>query len=185
MRNKLSILSVIGLAWFVSACTTEPKLPVPDNNPPVIAVQENVEAYKDKYVTWGGIILETHTRQDLTEIVILSKRLTQSTRPVEQDESLGRFVAQSKLFLDPALYAPNREITVHGKVVRKEQRKIGDYDYSYPIVAVESLYLWPPRPEPDPYWYDPWYGPWYHPYPYYPYYPYYHPRTIDSVTVPK
>lgn len=182
MKNKLHIALLLSLAWLTGACTSKPVLPVPDNNPPVVAVQENVDAYKDKYVTWGGIILDTQPGQNLTEIMILSKRLTSSTRPVEQDQSLGRFIAQSKQFLDPALYAKNREITVHGKITGQEKRKVGDYEYNYPIVDVESLYLWPPRPEPDPYWYDPWYGPWYYPYPYY---PHHHHRTNDSVTVPK
>jgi len=179
MTRKLAIIACIPLAWLVNACSTRPVLPVPEQNPPVAAVQENVAAHKDHYVTWGGVILETHTKQDQTEIMILSKRLTASTRPVEQDESLGRFVAQSGMFLDPALYAKNREITVYGKILRSEKRKVGEYEYTYPVVAVESLYLWPPRPEPDPYWYDPWYGPWY-----YPYYPHYHYRSIDSVTKP-
>lgn len=170
MPNKLFMI-VISLSVLLSGCTTKPKLPVPDSNPPVAAVQENVAAYKDKVVTWGGVILETNTRKDITEITILSKRLTQSTRPVEQDASLGRFIAQTKDFLDPAVYATNREITIHGRVSRKEKRKIGDYEYTYPIVTMDSLYLWPARLKEDPYllydpWYDPWYGPWYRPYPY-------------------
>ena len=181
MINKSKIWSVLGLVSLVTACTTQPQLPVPENNPPVVAVQDNVAAYKDKYVTWGGIILETNTQQKQTEMVILSKSLTKSTRPVEQDESLGRFIAQSTQFLDPALYAKNREITVYGKVVREELRKIGEYEYLYPIIAVDSLYLWPPRVDYDPYWYDPWYYPWYGPW-YYPY-PYYPPR--DSIKVPR
>ena len=185
MSNK-SLLLILSLWALLSACTTEPKLPVPDNNPPVAAVQENVEAYKDKSVTWGGLILETNTKQDMTEIIILSKRLTKSTRPVEQDESLGRFIAQTRDFLDPALYATNREITIHGRVLRREKRKVGEYEYTYPIVVVDSHFLWQPRPKEDPYWYDPWYDPWYGPwYRPYPYYPHYHPKTIDSVTVPK
>jgi len=184
MRNKSRIF--LGcLLSLLGACASEPKLPVPENNPPVVAVQENIDAYKDKVVTWGGIILETQTKQNTTEIIILSKRLTDSTRPVEQDESLGRFIAHSKEFLDPALYAKDKEITIHGVVIGKEKRNIGEFEYNYPIVAVTSLYLWPPRIE-NPYWYDPWYdpwyGPWYHPYPYY---PYYRPRSIDSVNVPK
>ena len=185
MRNK-SVLIISSLVWWIAGCSTQPKLPVPEKNPPVAAVQENIAAYQNQLVTWGGVILDTHTKQNMTEIIILSKRLTDSTGPVEQDESLGRFIAQTRDFLDPALYAKNKEITVHGRILRQENRKVGEYEYSYPIVTVESLYLWPPRPDPaywyDP-WYDPWYGPWYRPYPYYPYY--HHPRSIDSVTVPK
>ena len=182
MPNK-RFTPVISLLALLTACSTEPKLPVPQNNPPVAAVQENIDAYTDKSVTWGGVILEINTRQDMTELTILSKRLTRSTRPVEQDGSLGRFIAQTRDFLDPALYAINREITIHGHVVNKEKRKIGDYEYSYPTIAIDSFYLWPPRSKPEPYLYDPWYdpcyGPWYRPYPYH-----HHHRTIDSVTVP-
>ena len=55
------------------------------------------------------------------------------------------------------------------------RRPIGEYEYLFPIVAVEGSYLWqpvetlPPPAYPGPWWY---YDPWY-PYPW----PYYrHPR---------
>ena len=159
MNNKL--LTLFGsLLVLLGGCASEPKVPIPKDNPPVAAVQENIDAYLDKPVTWGGIILETQTKQNMTEIVILSKQLSDSSRPVEQEQSLGRFIAQTKHFLDPALYAKNKEITVHGVILKKEKRKIGEYEYTYPIVDVTSLHLWPPRND-NPIWYDPWYDPWY------------------------
>jgi starvation-inducible outer membrane lipoprotein len=48
-----------------------------------------------------------------------------------------------------------------------EQRNIGTYRYSYPVIRATSHHLWPLRPPPLP---DPYYSPFQHPW--YPYGPY-------------
>ena len=40
-----------------------------------------------------------------------------------------------------------------------ERAKVGNFDYTYPRVAAQTIYLWPERPQYSPYYYDPW-GPW-------------------------
>jgi outer membrane lipoprotein len=178
---KIKILSIICVAALaISGCQSTPLLPVPATNPPVAAVQDKPAAYSDQLVTWGGVILATDAKQKGTEITVLAKPLEKSTRPVESDISLGRFIAHIKGFLDPAVYAPGRELSVHGVVTGSETRKVGDYDYTYPVVNVTSHHLWAVRVkyDDDNYYWDPWYGPWYYPYPYY---PLHHPRTIKEV----
>ena len=89
--------------------------------------------------------------------------------------ALGRFFARVAGFLDPAVYAADREVTVYGIVEEVVKRNIGEKPYSYPTVRSERLYLWPVRLAvpygyyPDPYWYDPFYYP-------YRYRPYHHWR---------
>src|SRR6185437_7046096 len=71
---------------------------------------------------------------------------------------LGRFVACKQGFYDPEVFAKGREITVTGSLDGTVQHKIGEYDYTYPRVAANTIYLWPKRPiymqRPDPW------GPW-------------------------
>jgi len=178
MNTKLFSLFLVS-ALAMLGCQSKPVLPVPPGNPPVAAVKDKPDAYKHQQVTWGGVILTTEAKENATEITILSKRLETSTRPIESDQSLGRFIARIPGFLDPAVYTEGRELSVNGVITGTEIRKVGDYDYTHPVVNVTSHHLWAVRVKyDDNYYWDPWYGPWYYPYPYY--YPHYH-RQIQEV----
>ena len=84
MNTKLfSFLLLTG--FLMLGCQSKPKLPVPQNNPPVAAVQDKPDAYINKPVTWGGVILSTEAKESGTEIILLAKRLESSTRPIETD----------------------------------------------------------------------------------------------------
>ena len=40
---------------------------------------------------------------------------------------------------------PGREVTITGQVDGHEDRKVGEYDYRYPRLAADVLFLWPER----------------------------------------
>ncbi len=153
-------------AVFVSACAT---IPAPlqgefsDVTPEM--VQSSGSPQTGVEVRWGGIIAEVVPGKEDTCLTILSRPLDSSGRPEEGDQTMGRFIACSKGFVDPAVYAQKREVTVVGTLEGTETRNIGEYAYRYPKVALNSIYLWPKREK-----YRPAYLP-----PYYPYYPYYDP----------
>jgi len=90
-------------------------------------------------VRWGGDIIQTEPQERATCFFVLGEPLD--------------------------VYAKGREITVTGTVSGSETRKVGDYDYAYPRVDADVVYLWPKRPmyAPSPY-YDPFYGPFYDPF---------------------
>jgi outer membrane lipoprotein len=115
-------------------------------------------------VRWGGKIVSVTPGKDSTCFEILSRPLDRQARPVDADDNFGRFVACASGFYDPAVYAPGREITVTGMVAEPMMRKVGEYEYRYPVVTAETVHLWPKRDyvryEP---WYDPWYDPWWGP----------------------
>jgi len=122
-------------------------------------------------VRWGGEIVAVDNREEATLVEVVSRELSDRGRPRAQDRSQGRFRARISGFLDPAVYDTGRQITVVGPVSGLEEGKVGDYPYRFPIVAVDTYYLWPPPSEPrhyDPFYYDPFW----HPYPWY-HYPYY------------
>lgn len=118
-------------------------------------------------VRWGGHIVDVKNGLTATDVELVGRRLDNSGRPKHEDESAGRFIARYPGFLDPAIYEPERELTVAGPLTEPEQGKVGEHPYLFPVVAVESHYLWPKREPVAPYAYP------YPPYPYYPYYPYY------------
>jgi outer membrane lipoprotein len=132
------------------------------------------EAHKGARVIVGGEILATQAREGRTEIELLARRLRDDDSPERSDRSPGRLLLRAKDFLDPAVYAQGRRITVIGEVTGVEERKIGEVAYRYPVIAVERIRLWPrdvvlapaygayPWPY---YWpYGPYYGPYYDPF---------------------
>jgi outer membrane lipoprotein len=103
-------------------------------------------------------------RTDDTCFEIVRRPLDATARPRATDESDGRFIACATGFYDPAIYAEDRELTVVGTIVPPVSRPIGDYEYRYPRLAAEVVYLWEERAYPvyAPYPYGPYYGPWYY-----------------------
>jgi outer membrane lipoprotein len=111
-------------------------------------------------VRWGGEILNVEPHADQTCFEILARELDSIARPVGRDPSAGRFIACRNGFYDPEEFKKGRDITIVGQLNGTEKGKVGDFDYTYPRVAAEMIYLWPERPlyVNTPY-YDPW-GPW-------------------------
>jgi outer membrane lipoprotein len=78
---------------------------------------------------------------------VLAEPLDSQARPDRSSEQgLGRCVACKQGFYDPEVFAKGREITVTGTLDGTVQHKIGEYDYTYPRVAANTIYLWPKRP---------------------------------------
>ena len=100
--------------------------------------------------------------------------LDKQAEPIESDSSLGRFIACADGFFEPALYTKGRYVTFTGVIDGMEKQKVGDYEYGFPRIRADGVYLWPKRrdviyvPYPDPFWdpYWPYYWPHYRP-PYY------------------
>lgn len=127
-------------------------------------------------VLWGGTIIETTPHQDGTRIELLQKTLGKRDRPIETDESGGRFFVEAQgVFLDPAVYAKGREITLIGQMTEVRLALIGDLEYRYPFVISSHIHLWEERPTYSRSNFYPYPSPcWFGPYPYYifPYYLY-------------
>ncbi len=122
-------------------------------------------------IRWGGMILATRPDMETTCFEILSRTLANTMRPKDADQTLGRFIACRDGFLDPEVFARGREVTLTGWIERLDTRKVGEFDYQYPIVSAEFISMWPERQNVIIYEYDRFYSPWYWRYPYYHPYP--------------
>ncbi|MBS0431768.1 MAG: Slp family lipoprotein [Proteobacteria bacterium] len=116
-------------------------------------------------VRWGGRIIDTEPRQAQTCFFVLAQTLDGQSRPNRDEQSSGRFVACKDGFYDPEVYAKGRDLTVAGTLDGSMTRKVGQYDYNYPLVHADVVYLWAKRPayNPQPFYspfYDPFWGPW-------------------------
>ena len=103
------------------------------------------EANVGTRVRWGGAVLETRPEEDFTCFEILSKPLGSSMRPALSDRDYGRFIACKPGFYDPEVFEKGREVTLVGEILHMDTRKVGEYDYSYPVVDIEFMSLWPKR----------------------------------------
>ena len=121
-------------------------------------VLANPDAYTGAIVIWGGRIVETTNTPQGSEITVLETPLNGWEEPSSPEYSPGRFVAKSSDFLDPAIYRPGKKITIAGQVMGGEKQPLGTAEYTYPIVNIKQLYLWP---APKMYAYEPMdYWPW-------------------------
>lgn len=165
--NILTIKSLCCTAFLLllAGCAIQPQLPLPADNPLLPAVQANANAYNGRFVTWGGSIIQTEVKEKVSLITVLAKPLDSYAEPRAVEHSLGRFIAQFDGFRDPALFAEQRSITITGQIVGTKSGKIGEYNYTYPVVQVTQYHLWPVKVRVDVddldlwYWYDPWYYP--------------------------
>lgn len=163
--SRCRLVSVVGLAALLSACASVPDVlqPVPETQPGVAQVQAHPGDAIGRTVVWGGVVARVTNEADGTRLEIVSRSLDRNQRPLSGDRSEGRFRAFFPGLLDPQVYAPQREVTVRGRVMGVALDRIGAFPYPFPEIAAESVHLWPvPDPEimlRDPFW-DPW-GPWY------------------------
>jgi outer membrane lipoprotein len=167
--SLLLVVAAVMAAGCASKVPPEVREPIP-GSPSLGQVRESTAAHLGQTVRWGGAIVAVSNQENVTRIEVVGRSLGSEGRPRSEDATTGRFLAEIPGFLDPAVYAQGRQITVVGPLADTEVRAIGEFPYQFPVVRVRSHYLWPrERPRqahPPPWYHDPWY-----PYrsPYYPY----------------
>jgi outer membrane lipoprotein len=165
-------LGPVLLAVLVGGCATafpESVMRTVDTRITADEVLRDPAALKGARVILGGEILAVQPRPGSTEIELLLRRLRGDDSPERNDRSPGRALLHTPEFLDPAVYAPGRRITVVGEVAGVEERKIGEVPYRYPVITAERIRLWPKDVVVGPaysYYPYPWgfspYGPYYY-----------------------
>lgn len=98
-------------------------------------------------VRWGGRVIDVLPAAEQTCLEVLGMPLDARARPFDVDADIGRFRACKAGFFDPAVFVSGREVTVTGSVEAQVDRQIGEYTYKMPQVRVDTLFLWPQRPD--------------------------------------
>ncbi|MBI2529419.1 MAG: Slp family lipoprotein [Candidatus Rokubacteria bacterium] len=142
MRRAGLLLSALLLAGCVSAFPDE-MLHAVNRAVTVSELRRAPGAHTGARVILGGEILATRPRVGETEIEVLARNLGSDDSPDRSDRSEGRFLVTTRGFLDPAVYAAGRRITVVGTVKGEEERAIGELPYRYPVITAEQIKLWP------------------------------------------
>lgn len=140
-----------------------------------IPTQDSAEEVlpQTRTVRWGGTIARIENQADQkTLLEIVSRPVKSNGRPIHNDRSFGRFVALVDTFLDPEIVSVDRDITVVGILAGKAPGKVGQSDYMFPVVDVDTFTYWKksqkssvahfPHWNSRPYWYsDPFWRAWY------------------------
>jgi outer membrane lipoprotein len=156
----MRFLAITVVALALSACTTIPE-EIQGTYQEVSPARVEPGVFGSE-VRWGGVILGSRNTDQGTCFEILSRSLDKYLRPELEDSTLGRFIACKAGFHDPIVFTKGREVTVTGRIQAIDTRKVDDFDYRYPVLAVDDLVLWEKRRIVMRYrgYNGPFYGPW-------------------------
>ncbi len=158
MKPRLFVPAMAAL--LLAACASQPR-PLQGTFTEITPQQATASDSTGTVVRWGGRIVQVEPQTNRTCFEMISTRLSTYGRPYwATDDVGGRFLACKTGFYDPALFERNREVTFTGRVSGYENRRIGGYDYRFPVVEADVIYLWPvrervdvvTRPAPWPWW---------------------------------
>ena len=159
MMFRFAVLALSAL--LLAACATQPG-PLQGDYNPITPRQAAATDSTGATVRWGGRIVSVEPKSNRTCFEMISADLGSSGRPYwGSAHTGGRFLACRTGFYDPAVFERNREVTFIGRLDGYENRRIGQYDYRFPRVEADVVYLWPlremaneiyPYPAPWPWW---------------------------------
>jgi outer membrane lipoprotein len=147
---KIGMLT-LPLLLALGGCASIPK-PLQGNFAPLDPVAAAQRDATGESVRWGGTLAVVEPLAGQTCFQIVGRPLAGSSRPTTSDRAEGRFIACRQGFYEPQVFAQGRSVTVTGRVIGYETRRVGEYDYRQPRVAADVIYLWPERREVDVYY---------------------------------
>jgi outer membrane lipoprotein len=106
-------------------------------------ILKDPQRLKGEVVLLGGKVITTTPYERGTELVILQLPLKAGLRPGTKATSEGRFLVQAGEFMDPAVYASDRLVTLVGEIAGVESRPLGQTVYHYPKLTLIEMKLWP------------------------------------------
>ncbi len=107
------------------------------------AAAEEITRTESLVIEWGGVIVETQNLEASSEIQIIAYPLRDNGKPDLDEPPIGRFIAINQGYLEYADYRKGRTITLSGSVAGIRQGKVGEADYSFPLLEPVEMQLWP------------------------------------------
>lgn len=138
------IVNFIFLILLVYSCAhviSDEALKTVNKNIKVENIFTETDYYKGRNVLLGGMILNVRNEEKITYIEVLEKPLDFRGYPENTDVSRGRFLVYYEGFLDSAIYARGKFITVVGEILGTTVGKIEKADYKYPVIKSKELKL--------------------------------------------
>jgi outer membrane lipoprotein len=148
---KRLLLSIPLLTLLLAGCASGPDFPdegIAKKLTPQKAVAE-IDNMQGKRVIWGGTILASRNLEEKSQLEILAYPLDDNHYPDRDEGALGRFLAESKGYLETVDYAVGRQVSILGSVREVRSGQVDAADYQYPLIEVEQIYLWPKGGKPE------------------------------------
>jgi outer membrane lipoprotein len=142
-------LIVLTTTLLVCACASDPEISMQGVNEtatPRQAIAE-IESLRGDQVLWGGIIVTSTNLEQDTRLEVLAYPLDSSQKPETSSEPTGRFLAIEPGYLETVDYRQGRLVTVKGLLSETREGEIGEADYTFPVVEIDQIYLWPEQQE--------------------------------------
>jgi outer membrane lipoprotein len=137
---------LIALLLSIASCAPVISKQVRDQVRPDITFAEVLNApeqYKGQMVILSGVVIETKNTKEGTLLEVLQCPAGFRGKPKDADETGGRFLALDSRYLDVNVFAKGRAVTIAGEVQEKRILPLGTIEYSYPLIHVKEIYLWP------------------------------------------
>ncbi len=141
---RLKTFSIIGLILLNACAPAIPKESLKQVDPEITfqGLIKDPERYQGKVILVGGQIVSTTVREGESWVEVMQQPLDWKQRPQNTDVSYGRFLVRFEGFLDPAIYAAGKKITVLGEVLGKKVQPLKEMGYTYPVLLPREHYLW-------------------------------------------
>ena len=142
-------LGGLALAMLLAGCASGTVVPASlqarlDKTLTFPQLRESPDSYRGHLTVLGGEILSAKRLKEGTRIEVLEIPLDGLLQPgLDRTASQGRFIAVQKEFLDPATIPPGTRVTLVGEVTGAVADKLDETDYTYPMLEIKSLKVWP------------------------------------------
>ena len=142
-------LGGLALAMLLAGCASGTVVPTSlqarlDKTLTFPQLRESPDSYRGHLTVLGGEILSAKRLKEGTRIEVLEIPLDGLLQPgLDRTASQGRFIAVQKEFLDPATIPPGTRVTLVGEVTGAVADKLDETDYTYPMLEIKSLKVWP------------------------------------------
>lgn len=137
----MCLLSILAL----SGCVTIPEV-LQGEFSTISPDQSKKQHIMNEKVRWSGYIIQTVNKKDKTCFEIVETETYKDLRPKKiVPKNGGRFLACKEGFLEPTAFN-KRMVTITGSLVAYTEQDIGDFNYEYPIVKTDKIYIWRKNP---------------------------------------
>jgi starvation-inducible outer membrane lipoprotein len=146
MLAKKILCPVLLLSWALSlsACSypiSKDWRRAAESTLSIDRVIETPDAFIGYTVIWGGIISQTLSHAEGSEITIMYGPLDPSGKPNPQITE-GTFIAQTSRYLTPGTYQKGMGVILAGEILAVRQESWGMMKIPCPVVQIKELHLW-------------------------------------------
>jgi outer membrane lipoprotein len=151
MKNSLFL--ILSFLLVVAGCAhniSKKSLALVDQTITFDMLREDPDTYRGKLVVFGGNIDAAQKTAGGIRLEIIQHDLDSRELPDETVVSRGRFLAIAPDSLKIAMCRSGKAVSVAGEVAGREVLSLKGADYTYPVIIIKEMHLFP-LPGEDPF----------------------------------